>query len=425
MKRSLDDEEKRSAVEAALELSYEPKTTAHRTTEQKSIEDFFRRREGGCLYVCGGPGTGKTLHVERARINTGIKAWSTRGTIYSNGLEMCRALLYAIGSKAIGRQVDELSSLKDGLDLLEKQVLKPKRRNWQLKFIIIDEIDALVSTCTDLVAKLFALANFGPHGLAMCGIANAIDLPQIAGLPSPQYTVVFEPYSFQALRSILEARCENDDFFEPSALEFCARRIAAQSGDARRALDLALKALRNVSNLNNKVSVRDIRNAFNDANASPLLAIIQALPTHARLALRAATNLAVQHSTFSKRQLLSAYIASCPSAARDDAGHDALTLLEASGLIRINTTHLPKHSKKRRAPSSKPNAETLTLAVDLNNLHVAFQALQQESSRTSSPLKEQNITIPIPLSSSAPSASSMKATTSIKSSAFEIPAYLR
>ena len=55
----------------ALRLSHVPGSTRHRESEYESILRFFQgrlsRREGGSLYVCGAPGTGKTLHVEKAR----------------------------------------------------------------------------------------------------------------------------------------------------------------------------------------------------------------------------------------------------------------------------------------------------------------------------------------------------------------------
>ena len=55
----------------ALRLSYAPEETSHRETEYEAIRRFFaerlEQRRGGSLYVCGAPGTGKTLHVERAR----------------------------------------------------------------------------------------------------------------------------------------------------------------------------------------------------------------------------------------------------------------------------------------------------------------------------------------------------------------------
>ena len=57
----------------ALRLSYAPEETSHRETEYEAIRRFFaerlEQRRGGSLYVCGAPGTGKTLHVESARVS--------------------------------------------------------------------------------------------------------------------------------------------------------------------------------------------------------------------------------------------------------------------------------------------------------------------------------------------------------------------
>jgi origin recognition complex subunit 1 len=50
--------------------------------------------------------------------------------------------------------------------------------------------------------------------------------------------ISFLPYNHNQLTQILESRLEGIMEIEGQALELCARKISAVSGDARRALDL-------------------------------------------------------------------------------------------------------------------------------------------------------------------------------------------
>ena len=48
----------------------------------------------------------------------------------------------------------------------------------------------------------------------------------------------FQPYTFQQLHQIIASRVAGLAVFANDAIEFCARKIGAVSGDARRALEL-------------------------------------------------------------------------------------------------------------------------------------------------------------------------------------------
>ncbi|KNC87402.1 hypothetical protein SARC_00493 [Sphaeroforma arctica JP610] len=54
--------------------------------------------------------------------------------------------------------------------------------------------------------------------------------------------VTFEPYTHEQLKIIVTSRLENLVVFKPEAIELCARKIAATSGDARRCLDICRAA---------------------------------------------------------------------------------------------------------------------------------------------------------------------------------------
>jgi len=50
--------------------------------------------------------------------------------------------------------------------------------------------------------------------------------------------LAFEPYNHHQLIKIVHSRLEGNNAFDPDAIELCARKVSAVSGDARRALDI-------------------------------------------------------------------------------------------------------------------------------------------------------------------------------------------
>ncbi len=65
--------------------------------------------------------------------------------------------------------------------------------------------------------------------------------------------------------------------FLPEAIEFCARKVAAVSGDARRALDICRRAAESAQVSGKCVDLLDIKAAIDQMNASPAVRAIQTL----------------------------------------------------------------------------------------------------------------------------------------------------
>lgn len=65
------DSKQMSAVKEALHVSTVPSTIVCREDEQNRIMDFCKacveHQNAGSLYVCGCPGTGKSLSMEKVR----------------------------------------------------------------------------------------------------------------------------------------------------------------------------------------------------------------------------------------------------------------------------------------------------------------------------------------------------------------------
>ncbi|XP_023274758.1 cell division control protein 6 homolog, partial [Seriola lalandi dorsalis] len=92
--------------------------------------------------------------------------------------------------------------------------------------------------------KMLSLLTAGK--LSLC-IANALDLtdrilPRLQARPHCRPLLLhFPPYSRQELTAIVQdrlAQASADGILDASAVQFCARKVSAVSGDARKALDI-------------------------------------------------------------------------------------------------------------------------------------------------------------------------------------------
>lgn len=73
--------------------------------------------------------------------------------------------------------------------------------------------------------------------------------------------------------------------FAPEAVEFCARKVAAVSGDARRALDICRRAAELAQRAGALVDMATVRAAIEQMTASPVLRAIQTAALHEQLFL--------------------------------------------------------------------------------------------------------------------------------------------
>eukprot|EP00116_Pleurobrachia_bachei_P001519 sb/3461781/ len=115
--------------------------------------------------------------------------------------------------------------------------------------LVVDELDLLWTRKQHVMYNLFDWPNRPNSKLVVVAIANTMDLPErmlmnkvASRLGLTRMT--FQPYSHHQLHGILTSRLEMvDGVFAPEACMLAARKVAAASGDARRALDICRHAL--------------------------------------------------------------------------------------------------------------------------------------------------------------------------------------
>lgn len=135
---------------------------------------------------------------------------------------------------------------------------------------ILDEVDQLLTKDQEVLYKLFQWSSTEGSKLTLVGIANALDmtdrfLPRLKARNCEPQLLNFNPYQVAEIRDIIMDRLfsvENDTSKSPSsnkadekvkprvaplmqrpAIELCARKVAAATGDLRKALDICRQTI--------------------------------------------------------------------------------------------------------------------------------------------------------------------------------------
>jgi cell division control protein 6 len=115
-------------------------------------------------------------------------------------------------------------------------------------------MDHLVTKNQEVMYKLVEYANRPGSKLVLVGIANSLNLPdrflpRLKGTLEPK-RLSFNPYTTDEIVQIVSARLQSLDpespglpMMDPRAIELCARKVSAASGDLRTALDMCRRAI--------------------------------------------------------------------------------------------------------------------------------------------------------------------------------------
>ncbi|XP_010247189.1 PREDICTED: origin of replication complex subunit 1A-like [Nelumbo nucifera] len=244
-------------AKASLLLATLPKSLPCRNKEMKEITAFLKgaicddQCLGRCLYIHGVPGTGKTMSVLAVMRN--LKSEVDAGSIKPycfveiNGLKLASPEnIYRVIYEALsGHRV----SWKKALHLLNERFSegnKVNKEDNQPCILLIDELDLLVTRNQSVLYNILDWPTKPHSKLVVIGIANTMDLPEkllprISSRMGIQ-RLCFGPYNYQQLQEIISTRLKGIDAFDKQAIEFASRKVAAISGDARRALEICRRA---------------------------------------------------------------------------------------------------------------------------------------------------------------------------------------
>jgi len=281
----------------SLHVSAVPDTLPCRDNEYNDIFSFvygrLQSQTGGCMYISGVPGTGKTatVHDVIRSLEDEVDECSLPKFQYYeiNGMKLtdpnqayCHLLKMMTGQKATP---DHAASL------LEKKFSQPSPRKESL-VLLVDELDLLMTRKQNVMYNLFDWPTRRYSKLIVLAVANTMDLPERIMINRVSSRLgltrmTFQPYTFKQLQEIVISRIKGINAFEEDALQLVARKVAAVSGDARRCLDICRRAVEiaelefNITSPSKRrkgiVGMKHVESALKEMFSSPKILALQSL----------------------------------------------------------------------------------------------------------------------------------------------------
>lgn len=246
-----------------------------REEELNQLSDIFTQslltKVSSSMYISGPPGTGKTACLSKL-LQT--KEFSSKfKTVYIN----CTGIA-SVGSvyKYICAELGITSaSVKENLENIIRYLTKSKK----MILMVLDEIDQLVGQKQSVLYTIFEWPAIPKSKLLLIGIANSLDLTDRmlsrlnAKCELRPKLMHFAPYTKQQIVNIFTNRLENAgmmNVFPPITIQLLAAKVAAVSGDVRRALDIGRRVIE-MAESNRKLNINDLGVAeLSDDGAKPI-----------------------------------------------------------------------------------------------------------------------------------------------------------
>ncbi|KAK4547296.1 hypothetical protein LTR36_000951 [Oleoguttula mirabilis] len=298
-------------------------------TVYSHLEAAITAGTGACIYISGTPGTGKTATVREvvASLQSAVAEEQLDDFYFVeiNGMKVTDPhQSYSLLWEAL--KGDRVSSAH-ALELLEREFTTPSPRRVPC-VVLMDELDQLVTKNQGVMYNFFNWPQLRHSRLIVLAVANTMDLPErtLSNKISSRLgltRITFPGYTHTQLMTIIQSRLEGvgQVIVESDAVQFASRKVAAVSGDARRALDICRRAveiaeqetlatdtagkenqvpdtpsktpgrqrsaLATLAQKKGIVTIATIKRAINEATSTPLAAYLRSLPLASKLFLAA------------------------------------------------------------------------------------------------------------------------------------------
>ncbi|KAF8867263.1 origin of replication binding protein [Acephala macrosclerotiorum] len=338
------------------------------------LEAAIYEGTGACIYISGTPGTGKTATVREvvAQLNASVMADELDDFIFVeiNGMKVTDPhQSYSLLWEAL--KGDRVSP-SHALDLLEREFNHPSPRRVPC-VVLMDELDQLVTKNQSVMYNFFNWPNLRHSRLIVLAVANTMDLPErtLSNKISSRLgltRITFPGYTHEQLMKIIQSRLEGvpGDIVDSDAVQFASRKVAAVSGDARRALDICRRAVElaesdvlgqaapntpsksgkgdKVSKSFGKVTIATIKRAINEATTSPLQQYLRGLPLSSKVLLAAL--LAKTRRTGIAESILGDVLDEAKRIAKMDTGSNVIEYLLKDDVGRRTSSSSMKQPRK-------------------------------------------------------------------------------
>ncbi|KAI5614604.1 origin recognition complex subunit 1, partial [Silurus asotus] len=287
---------------ARLHVSSVPESLPCREQEFQDIYNFVESKimdgTGGCMYISGVPGTGKTATVhevirslQQAAEQEEIPSFSF---IEINGMKMTDP--HQAYVQILQKLTDQKATADHAAALLEKRFSTPAPKK-ETTVLLVDELDLLWTRKQNVMYNLFDWPTRRHARLVVLTIANTMDLPERIMINRVASRLgltrmSFQPYTFKQLQQIITSRLNKVKAFEEDALQLVSRKVAALSGDARRCLDICRRATEICEHSSQKgdvglVGMGHVMEALDEMFSSSYITAIRCASLQEQLFLRA------------------------------------------------------------------------------------------------------------------------------------------
>ncbi|XP_040262854.1 origin recognition complex subunit 1 [Bufo bufo] len=235
-----------------LHVSAVPESLPCREQEYQDVYSFVESklldRTGGCMYISGVPGTGKTATVHE--VIRSLQAAIEEDELPSFQFIEINGMKLTDPHQAYVQILKLLTGQKATADhaaaLLEKRFSTPAS-NRETTVLLVDELDLLWTRKQNVMYSLFDWPTRKCAKLIVLAIANTMDLPERIMINRVASRLgltrmSFQPYTHKQLQQIITSRLNHVKAFDDDAIQLVSRKVAALSGDARRCLDICRRA---------------------------------------------------------------------------------------------------------------------------------------------------------------------------------------
>lgn len=219
------------------------------------IADSANAGCGGCLYISGPPGTGKSALVGEILSDLTAHEDLVISTV--------NCIAFKAANEVFGKLAQDLCACGTPRIKAEKalaSIFTPRKDSGKRFIVMLDEIDHLLTTDLEALYSLFEWSLRPASNLTLIGIANALDLtdrflPRLKARNLKPQLLSFRPYTAPQIASIITSRLQSlmlsnsgsstpyTPFLHPAAIQLCSKKVASQTGDLRKAFNIVCRAI--------------------------------------------------------------------------------------------------------------------------------------------------------------------------------------